>query len=99
MHAFKQTFPRHNTQGYRISRYVELLTVEELGALGVSLLHLLTLICCRLHVTVGHSKHRCSRLNQELTHLHVITGGRAMQRSPEREPEREKKKEKGRKKE
>lgn len=57
-------------------------TIEELRALGVALLHLLTLICSRLHVAVRGGKHGCARLHEELTHLHVITGGSTVQRSP-----------------
>lgn len=57
-------------------------TVEELRALGVALLHLLTLICSRLHVAVCGGEHGRPGLHEELAHLHVVTGGGAVQGSP-----------------
>lgn len=61
------------------------LTIQELGALGVALLHLLALVSSRLHVAVGHGKHGRPRLHQELAHLHVIAGGCTVQRGPARQ--------------
>ena len=57
-------------------------TVEELGALSVSVLHLLTLVCSRLHVTDGGGKDGRPRLHQELTQVNTVTGGCTMERSP-----------------
>lgn len=61
------------------------LTIQELGALRVAFLHLLALVGGRLHVTVGHGKDSCSRLHQELAHLHVIAGCCTVQRGPARQ--------------
>lgn len=58
------------------------LTIEELGALGVAILHLFTFVSSRLHVAVGGSEHGCSRLHQEFTHLDVVTGGGTVEGSP-----------------
>lgn len=58
------------------------LTVEELGALGVALLHLLTFVGSRLHVAVCGGEHRRPRLHQELTDLNIVTGGGAVEGSP-----------------
>lgn len=70
------------------SEYTSGLTVEELGTLCVALLHLLALVCRCLHVTVGGGEHSSPGLHQELTHLHIVTGGRAVQWSPGRETDR-----------
>lgn len=58
------------------------LTVEELGALGVTFLHLLTFVGGCLHVAVRGGEHRRPRLHQELTDLNVVTGGSAVERRP-----------------
>jgi len=58
------------------------LTVEELGALGVAVLHLLTLVGGRLHVAVRGGEHRRPRLHQELADLDVVTGGGAVEGGP-----------------
>ena len=60
------------------------LTVEELGALGITLLHLLTLVRGRLQVTVSGGEHGSPGLNQELAHLHVVTGRCTVQGGPDR---------------
>lgn len=66
------------------------LTVEELRALGVSLLQLLTLLRRRLHVAVGGGEHGRARLHQELAHLDIIAGSCAVQGRPTvRQAERE----------
>lgn len=59
-----------------------LLTIEELGALGVAFFHLFAFVSSRLHVAVGHGEHRCPRLHQELAHLHVVAGRSAVKRRP-----------------
>lgn len=61
------------------------LTIQELGALRVAFLHLLALVRSRLHVAVGHGKHGCPRLHQELAHLHVIAGCCTVQGGPARQ--------------
>lgn len=58
------------------------LTIEELRALGIALLHLFTFISCCLHVAVSHSKHCCTRLHQELAHLHIVAGCSTVKRCP-----------------
>lgn len=58
------------------------LTIEELRALSVALLHLFTFISSCLHVTVSHRKHGCSRFHQELAHLHIVAGRSAVKRCP-----------------
>lgn len=58
------------------------LTVEELGALGVAFLHLLTFVSSCLHVAVRGGEHRRARLHQEFTDLHIVTGGSAVEGSP-----------------
>ena len=58
------------------------LTIEELGALGVALLHLFTFISCRLHVAVSHSEHCGPGLHQELAHLNVVAGCSTVKRCP-----------------
>lgn len=70
------------TKKIRKNNIVLLLTIEELGALGVALLHLFTFISRRLHVTVSHSKHCSTRLHQELAHLHIVTRGSTVERCP-----------------
>lgn len=66
------------------------LTVEELGALGVAVFHLLTLVGGRLHVAVRGGEHRGPRLHQELADLNIVTGGGAVEGRPGDE-ERERK--------
>lgn len=58
------------------------LTVEELRALSVAFLHLLTLVSGRLHVAVRGGEDRCPRFHQELTDLNVVTGGGTVEGSP-----------------
>lgn len=64
-----------------------LLTIEKLRALGITFLHLFTLVCCCLHVAVGHGIHSSSRFHQEFTHLHIITRSGTVQGSPKVEKE------------
>lgn len=61
-----------------------LLTIEELRALGVALLHFFTFISSRLHVAVSHREHCSTRLHQELAHLHIIAGCSTVKRCPKR---------------
>lgn len=58
------------------------LTVEELIALGVAVLHLVTFIGSRLHVAVCGGEHRRPRLHQELTDLNIVAGGSTVEGSP-----------------
>ena len=58
------------------------LTVEELGALSVAVLHLLTFVGGSLHVAVCGGEHRRPRLHQELTDLNVVAGGSTVEGSP-----------------
>lgn len=58
------------------------LTIEKLWALYVTLLHLLTFVCCRLHITDGGGKDGSTRLHQYLTQVHAVTGGGTMQGRP-----------------
>lgn len=76
---------RVNKYGSQHIRPHWLHTIEKLGALRVAFLHFLALVCGSLHVTVGHSKHSCSWLHQELTHLDIVTGGSTMQWGPGKE--------------
>lgn len=59
------------------------LTIEKLGALSESVLHLLTLVGGCLPVTASGSEHSGARLHQELTHLHVVARGSAVEWCPE----------------
>lgn len=80
-------YPRNRGQisaVMNIREHGSLQTVKELRALGVALLHLLTLVRGGLQVAVGCGKHGGSGLHQELTHLHIVAGGRAVQRGPVR---------------
>lgn len=61
------------------------LTVEELGALGVAVLHLLALVGGRLHVAVCGGEHRRPRLHQELAELDVVAGRGAVEGGPGRQ--------------
>lgn len=63
------------------------LTIEELGALGVAILHLLTFVSSCLHVAVGGGEHGRPGLHQELTDLHVVTGGSTVEGGPAGEEE------------
>lgn len=65
------------------------LTIKELGALGVAILHLLTFVSSCLHVAICGGKHSCPRLYQELTDLDIVTGGSTVEGSP-RDEERKK---------
>ncbi len=58
------------------------LTIEKLWALYVTLLHLLTFVCCRLHITDSGGKDGSTRLHQYLTQVHAVTGGGTMQGRP-----------------
>lgn len=57
-------------------------TIEELGTLGVAVLHLFTFVRSRLHVAVSGGEHRRPRLYKELTQLNVVAGGSTMQGGP-----------------
>lgn len=59
-------------------------TIKELGALGVALLHLLTLVCCCLNVTDGGGQYCSAWLHQHLTEVDAVAGGSAVQRGPAR---------------
>lgn len=58
------------------------LTVKELGALSVALLHFLTLVSSCLHVAVCGGENSCPALHQELTELRVVAGGSAVKGGP-----------------
>lgn len=58
------------------------LTVEELIALGVAVLHLVTFIGSRLHVAVCGGEHRRPRHHQELTDLNIVAEGSTVEGSP-----------------
>lgn len=79
---FQLTFWRNHLENPTVRRVVLRLTIEELGALGVAFLHLLTLVGSRLHVAVGGGEHGRPRLHQEFTNLNVVTGGGAVEGSP-----------------
>lgn len=58
------------------------LTIEELGALGIAIFHLLALVSSCLQVTICCGKYSCSRLDKELTDLNVVTGGSTVKGCP-----------------
>lgn len=58
------------------------LTIEELGALDVALLHFLTFICSSLHVTNGAGEDGGPGLNQQLAEMDAVAGGGTVKRSP-----------------
>jgi len=58
------------------------LTIEELRALGIAILHLFTLVSSCLHVTICSGINSCPRLHQELTDLNVVAGSSTMKGGP-----------------
>lgn len=62
----------------------KLLTVEELGAMCVALLHLLAFVRCRFHIADRGGKNGGPGLHQHLAEVDTVAGRSAMQRSPDR---------------
>lgn len=78
-----ETYKGHNKNyNNAFITYSKELTIKELRALGVALLHLFTFISCCLHVAVSHSEHGCTGLHQELAHLHIVAGCSTVKRGP-----------------